>query len=653
MATLAASLRSWSAGKQTQGMLFLIHFPMKNSSFAQRRMSRVVAACAWLGLHPVFSGSVVAQPVVQPELKPLVITPSRAVQRLTDALPHTTVLQRQDIEHSQAPDLLTLLQREAGLQVAQNGGRGTASSLFMRGSASLQTLVLIDGVPLTRQDATGSLGLEHLLLDQIERIEIVRGNVSAIHGSGAIGGVVQIFTRPSARAPSANVRVEAGARGSSKLHADINALIGATGATRLSAGITRDQTDGFSAINPTQVPAANPDRDGYRNSSAKLAITHQLAKEHELGISYQSSDGRYDFDSAFGAPTDQQYGRNRHKILRVFSDHRFTPDWRSQLSYAERSDRALDIDNGLFGFTSAAHTQVRQFQWSNNLALGAHMLLSAGLEQQRQSIDADDGFAPYRQKRNLLAWYVGLQGQLGAHQYQLNLRSDKASALKRETTAYLGYGWNFAPQWKLTASASSAFNIPPLGYLYYPFGGNPSLLPEKAKSAELGLQWSQASHVLRTTLFDTRSRNLFEFDLLTLTFANLSRTRNKGLEVSYSGKLGQADVRASLTAQDPKDSQSGQTLNRRAKLLGAMSLDLPWQQWQFGADLRFEGSRRDGATRLGGHEVLDLRMRYALARDISAYARIENLFDRRYQTIRTYNQTPRGVFVGLQWQPKF
>lgn len=143
-------------------------------------------------------------------LPPIVVTASRFSQSQTDALAHSTVITAEDIRHASAFDLPTLLQQEAGLQMSQNGGPGQASSLFMRGASPAQTLILLDGVPLRREGFSAAPVLEHILPAQIERIEIVRGNVSAIYGSGAVGGVIQIFTHKGSSKPAANVAVEVG-----------------------------------------------------------------------------------------------------------------------------------------------------------------------------------------------------------------------------------------------------------------------------------------------------------------------------------------------------------------------------------------------------------------------------------------------------------
>ena len=158
----------------------------------------------------------IAQAAEDAILKPTVVTASRTEQIVTDVIAHTTVLGRDAIEQSQLIDLPSLLAREAGFQFTQNGGRGTAATAFLRGAASLQVLVLIDGVPITKQDTTGTVSLEHIMLDQVDRIEIVRGNVSAVYGSGAIGGVIQVFTKDTQTQPASYVKAEIGSYGSRK-----------------------------------------------------------------------------------------------------------------------------------------------------------------------------------------------------------------------------------------------------------------------------------------------------------------------------------------------------------------------------------------------------------------------------------------------------
>ncbi len=635
------------AGRLVPGFVFVLLKFMKNLSTTSRLS---VLACACLSVCAVHAQNT---PQPTPQLKEVVITSSRNSQLLTEALPHTTVLNAADIERHQSSDLASLLQKEAGIQITQNGGRGSASSVFVRGAASLQVLVLLDGVPLGKQDASGAVSLEHLALDQVERIEVVRGNVSAIYGSGAIGGVIQIFTKQGGGAPRANLTAELGSRGSRKLSAGVQAGFGVDKATKLSVGVSRQSTDGFSSINPEQQSAANPDSDGYRNQNWSMALSHTLAKGHTLGLRSSHYDGKFDFDSNFDTPADTHTGRTRVDASTLFTENRITSEWLSKFSISQSRDRNSNNYNTAFAYSDAYVTRNRIVNWTNSVSVAKDLLLTAGLEQQRQSVDVDDGFGGlYGRARRVNALFAGLQGSAGSHSLQANVRRDNVPDVGNETTGYLGYGYAITPQVKLLASTSTAFNIAPLGYLYAPFFGNPQLKPEKARSAELGAQWSQDSNVLRATWFRTRSQGQFEYDFTSATFQNIARSKNTGIELSYSGQMGRTELRASLTAQKPVDETTGETLNRRAKSLASLSVSQPIGPWRLGADLSYSGARRDGTKDLDSYTLLNASLRYALSSDVTVLARVENVTNTSYQTVYSYRQAPRGVFVGVNWQPK-
>jgi vitamin B12 transporter len=623
---------------------------MKNLSTTLRLSA---LACACLSVCAPFNAAF-AQNV--PQLKEVVITASRSPQLLTDALPHTTVLNAADIENSQSSDVTSLLQKEAGFQLTQNGGRGTSATMFLRGAASVQVLVLVDGIPINKQDASGGSSLEHLMLDQIERVEIVRGNVSAIYGTGAIGGVVQIFTKQGSGKPRVNLTAEVGSRGSAKLSAGVQASFGTDNVTKLSAGVSANKTRGFSAID-TSIAAnasANPDDDGYSNRNWSFALSHELAKGHTLGLSSTQSDGRADFDSAFDAPTDIHKSRTLVDATTLYSQNRITTDWLSKLSLSTSRDRYTNDFQTAFPVQDEYFSKNRLLNWTNTIALGGDWLATAGMEQQRQGVNVDDGYGGlYDKERRVNALFAGVQGQQGGHSLQLNVRRDNAQGLESQTTGYLGYGYAVTPAWKLIASTSTAFNIPPLGYLYAPSFGNPNLKPEKARSQELGVQYSAGTHVLRATVFRTHSSDQFVYDLTSSQFQNISRSKNSGLEVSYNGQVGKTELRASLTSQNPVDETTGETLRRRAKSLASLSVSHPIGHWTLGAGLSYSGARNDGQNTLDAYTLFDVSARYQITKELKAFGRIENLNNAKYQTAYGYNQAPRGVFVGLNWQPGF
>jgi vitamin B12 transporter len=620
------------------------------------RNLRAPLAALPLALMAVFSHAQTSTTLTE-----TVVTATRSTQLLSATMPHTTVINREDIERSQASDLVTLLQREAGLQRIQNGGVGTVSSVFMRGAPSLQTLVLIDGVPLNKQDASGAVSLEHLMLDNVDRVEIVRGNVSAIYGSGAIGGVIQIFTRAGTREPSASLGLELGPRATRKLSAQLG---GQVGDTSISGGVSRYLTHGFSSVNTDQHPTANPDADGYRNTSFNLSLSHLLASGHQLGARLSRSSGDTSYDNAYGAASDLQTATTRLNQASLFSDNTWG-DWRSRLTLSEQSDRSTIVDDGLFGSTDSFRTSATVLSWVNNVALGREWLITAGLDRQWQQAETTTTSAfgsPYDVTRHATALFAGIEGPIAIGTVQLNARHDRVGELSK-TTGYLGYSFPVTEQVKLIASTSTAFNAPPLGYLYAPGFGNPNLKPEQARSHELGAQFEHGAHLLRATYFSTRVKDQLDYDTTAFAFANIGQTSNKGLEVSYKGKLGDTVLRGSLTRQDPVNDITGQPLTRRAKTLWSVGLSQPVAGMLVDADLRHSGARADRYsdpatfasvnTTLKSYTVLDLALSYKLRADLELRARLDNVTDASYQTVYSYNQQPRSLYVGLTWRPKF
>jgi len=446
------------------------------------------------------------------------------------------------------------------------------------------------------------------------------------------------------------VRLEGGSRGFVHGSAQGTATLGATA---LSLGVSRETDQGFSAIDTRQIPAANPDNDAYRSTSAAFNLTHTLAEGQRLGFGWVHSDGHLDYDSAFATPTDLQTSRTRKDMVKLSSDNQLNAAWRSVLTLSTQTDYAAYVETGSYGFTGRYKTRVDGLNWVNSLALSPGTTLRAGLDQQRQSIDSDDGYGDlFAKERALTALFGSVQTRLGVHDLALSLRQDHIGGVGSKATGSLGWGWQVAPAWKLIASLGNAFSAPPLGYLYAPYYGNPTLQPEVGRSAEAGLQWAQAGQRLRATLFQSRVQDELAYNTATNMFGNLARTRNRGLELSYNGRVGATDLRASLTSQHPIDDLTGLQLLRRSNALAsvALSQDLG-AGWRAGLAARYASARPDsGGITLAAYTVADLTAQWDQSRSLQWFARIENLGNVHYETAYGYKQPPRGVFAGLRWR---
>jgi vitamin B12 transporter len=593
----------------------------------------------------------------------VVVTAARIAQPQTDALPHTTVITTEDIRNSQALDLPTLLRAEAGIEITQTGGPGTGASLFMRGATPNQTLILIDGVPVRKQDISGAAAFEHILPNQIERIEIVRGNVSAIYGSGAIGGVIHIFTKHGVGEPSASLTAEAGSRGTINLSGGVS---GQTGDTSYALSLTRFKTNGFSANNTRQYPNENPDKDGDRNTSVAASVTQEWAKGQELGARIYANDGQFAYDDdGYGSPTDVNTGHSKQQSLALFSKNHVTAAWLSGVTVSQTATRTQDLyKTGLGNSDYRYNSDTTLLQWNNELTLSPHWMLAAGVDAAKEKADiyqfssidygsGAPGLSTTNHSRSTSSLYAGLNGKIDAHQLQLNLRADHVGNTGSDTTGYLGYGFVVTPTFKLLASASTAFHAPTLVQVFDPMYGNPDLKAERARSYEFGAQYAAGATLLRATAFDSKTHDQFGYDRAYKTI-NIKRASNQGIELSAASRVAGTDARVSLTLQDPKNDTTDTALARRAKTLASVALARTYDKWRVGTDVQYTGSRPDRdlapSAELSSYWLVNLNARYQLNKQVSLFGRIDNVFNRDYQTAYAYNQPPRGVFAGVNWQ---
>jgi vitamin B12 transporter len=605
---------------------------MKNVSLSPRR------AALSLALAAAFPCA-----FAQSSLQAVVVTASRTEQRVQDALPATTLITREDIERAQTPDLGTLLRQVTGVEIAQNGGPGTVASAFIRGAESRHTLVLVDGVAVNNLDF-GIAALEHLPLADIDRIEVVRGNVSALYGSAALGGVIQIFTREAGRTPQANITAQAGSRGLADVAASGGVKLASGTALHASVEALRD--NGFDAIKQQEIARTDPDRDGYKRWSSALAITQDLTPGNTLGLKLRDAHGTTQYDSQFGPATqaDESHFVERGAVL----EGRFTLGTGLRLN-AALSSTSDKLDAQLTAFPYFVNSSAQGAQLGLEWQAAAGQRVTAGLEHTRQHLDSDTVYS--KAARTQDSARLGYTGDFGRHQVQLGLRQDRYTDFGSPTTWLAGYGFRITDALRISAMASTGFNAPTFNDLYYPYGGNPLLRPERLKSAEIGLQYAVQGQEIRATVFDNRFTDLIENDAL-FDRVNVGRARNRGVELVYTGHIGDTGVRADVTSQDPVDLMSGTRLARRAATLGHLALTRDIGAWQFGGNVRYSGSRPDGTHTLASYVVVGLTASYAVTPQVKLFGRIDNLTDRDYETVFGYRQAGRGAFVGVSWQPK-
>jgi vitamin B12 transporter len=574
----------------------------------------------------------------QTSLEPVVVTASRGEQKLADALPATTVITEEQIRASGALDLAGLLAREAGIQITQLGGIGTLTSASLRGGESRMTLVLVDGVPINTLNFSQAT-LQQILPVGIERIEIVRGNVSALYGAQAVGGVVQIFTKSGREGFDASASALAGSRGMREATAQLSG--GANGIT-YAANLGSIKTNGFSALDPAKLPDANPDKDGFDSVTAGVALGVAINPSHSVKLSHRHSRGDVQYDSEFGPPTQSDESHQSLTTTTLASRNRFGP-WQSHLQLSSVRDA---LDARITAFPFFAISSATQLGWQNDVDVAQGQVVSVNAEHTRQRISSDTVYD--RDLRSNTSLAMGYRGDISAHGWQLNLRRDRYSDFGNATTYYAGYGIKFAQHWRVSAAASSAFNAPTFNDLFFPGFSNPNLKPESTRSKELALQWAMVGQRARLAAFENRYEDLIGFDE-NFNIVNINRAKNRGVELMAETKFAGLDLRASATSQKPRNAITGKPLLRRAEQFGALTVGYASSAWTASSTLRLTGSRPDRGNRtLAGYTALDAALSYAVTPNISALLRAQNVTDRSWQDAYGYNNTPRTLLLGVE-----
>lgn len=583
------------------------------------------------------SGLLQAEAIDTYELKPdLVVTPSRKVEPLDRSLSSVSVITREAIERSVAEDLFELLRLQPGVDIVRTGGAGTQTSVFLRGGNSNHVLVLVDGVRVGSAN-TGAYAWEQLPLNQVERVEIVRGPRGSIYGSDSIGGVIHIFTRSS---PDPYARVTAGSFGT----AEVEAGTGYQGeATRLSVNAGYRQVDGFSAQNPDGF-SYNPDDDGFE--AVNLGIKGSTESRHgRLEYSLLAIDSESDFD--------QGESDARQLVSAVGFDGQISADWQYQLQAGYIRD---ELFSDFEFFTTDFESSRYQLSWQNQLDIGAASQFSFGLDYYREDGKSAD---TWDQDRDNAGLYAIWDGRFDRLHLQLGGRLDDNSRFGSEFTGQVAAGYDLSDAWQATLSYGSAFRGPNLSEQFSPgvgglFAGNPDLEPEASTSGEIGLRWQDATRgQFGASWYRTEVDELIAFNGPLFQAININRARLEGLELEYALDRSGWRLGANATWQDTQDLDSGADLLRRPERKASLRLDrqLGEDGW-LGLEWFYSGERSDfGGVGLDSYWLLNLHAGWAFQPSWRLELRGENLADEQYEPAYGFNAAGRAWFLSLAWLP--
>ena len=629
-----------------------------------------------------FSSSLFAEDF---NLNPTVVVGSRQKQRLSDVMTSVSVITRQDIERLQPQDVGSILQGQPGIEIVRAGGLGMQTSIFMRGANSSQVLVLVDGMKVT-DEFSNATPLQNIPISQVDHIEILRGNASALYGPRAMGGVIQIFTKSGGNTSGPYGSVSYGSRNTKNVTGGYSQKFNDT---LFNISLNHQETDGFATKNSTQNDAgsiANPTKNAYNSNSVSMNLSKVIIPGQEIGIKILGSkfdifsDAGFDY-GASTAPNFVADGVNGMNKLRsnnissqLFMKNQINDFWNSTMTYGvsnmiNRNDYNFNQKNIPIG---NYQTYQKDFSWLNDFVINKNQTLLLGLQSNQIKTKDEDtffGIAKFEGSRVINSLLAGYTGKFDAIGLQLNIRHDNTNKGEDATTGLSGLSYDINPQWKWAGNISNAFSAPTTAQLNnIGSGGNPNLKPEKSNSMETSLQYMDSKKTLRVVLFDRETTNLIEatgalVGCCSRVLQNTAKSGNNGVEISGQAILDSFIFKVSATFQDPINKATNNQLQRRAENFGSFEIGYAFDKYKIGSQAFFSSSTPDlpvtdlcpASTPLcrtnAGYAIANLYGSYAYDKNWSASLNIENLFDKTYQKNHGFNTPGFGAFLNVQYSP--
>ncbi|PKO45222.1 MAG: TonB-dependent receptor [Betaproteobacteria bacterium HGW-Betaproteobacteria-22] len=602
-------------------------------------------------------------PIVAAEninLEDVVVTASRIQQQRTSVVGDVTVINREEIERTGAGSITDLLRAQPGVQISTNGGAGTGSSIFLRGTNADHVVVLVDGLRINSA-TLGTTSFENIPLGQIEKIEILRGPASSLYGADAIGGVIQIFTRKTeAGKPLVHAAVGLGSYDTKTAEAGIS---GSVSALKYGINVSSFDTDSFSAKRIRT--GKDKDDDSYYNYSVSTFAELELAHGHTWGLQFFESKGHAEFDNKF-----ENFGEQTLQSYAFTSKNQFMDVWHSTFKLG----MGVDDSDSRSSPTSLSKFRTEQFQlsWQNDfkLPLGIVTLAYDRLEQDAKS--KSNNVTSFKKERNNDSFFAGYVADVGNHAVQLSLREDHNTQYGNNTTGGIGYGYRITPEWRVTTNYGKAFKAPTFNQLYFPNFGDPNLSPEKSDNIEAAFKYSGEKLSAGMTVFENKIRDLIEFSGATTTGCtlggfcpvNVGKVKIRGATFEGKWQINENFLLAgNMTVQSPRNEDTEQLLVRRGNRYGTVSLTHQLGNFEWSTEITGASTRYNNATNtkvMQGYSLINLTANYRISPEWKLQARANNVLDKNYVLAYTgnsttsvpYNTAGSNLFVGLRYDMK-
>jgi len=591
-----------------------------------------------------FTTLVYAQDAVE-TFPDIVVTATRSEIESKEISAATTVYTRKDIERLQVKTIPELLNGSSGVDMIQNGGYGQPTSTYIRGTNTSDVLVLIDGIRVGAV-SSGTTAFEFIPIDQIERVEIVRGPQSSLYGSEALGGVIHIFTRKGNETKKPSVTLDAGG-GSYDTAKGSGTVSGKWNNSWYSLGASHIDSQGFNATTPTNMSYA-PFKNGYSNTGINSRIGHYFDNKAEIEASFIRAEGADNYNGWVGANNSNIQGQFVNQAVSGAGSLYVLDNWRSTLRLGQSIDNRSDIYNGYFN-TSRWSTS-----WLNDLTISPNHKLTMGADYHLDELDSDTSFT--KKSRYDAGIFAELHSQLLKNYFITgSLRGDNNQTFGDYLTGNIGSRYNWNHGISLLANFGNGFRAPTFNELYYPpipaygmINGNPNLKPEQSTSVETGIAGDHDWGKWEVRAYHTEITNLIGSYSPTYQSINIGKAQIDGIETVTSSQFMGWNGKLGLNLLNPVNTADNTRLIGRADKTLSFDLSRAIGKFDVGTYIVAQGDRHY-STNTSGYVTVDLRSAYHINKSWILNAKLSNLLDEQYQTVYSYNTMGRNFFLSIHY----